>query len=373
MAIEIYRPKTFLQIFDAMRRYLIGQSSSLNNFNEGSRLSVLLEAISLIESQTHNDFYQGLKTGIPISVYEGFDFIRLPGIKSTGQLEFTRSSVDTEVHPIPIGTAIILNGIKFETIVYGEIAIGDLTSGQIDSQCSQVGADGNIGVNAIDTSIGQGTFVNQPGGIEAAANPVAFAGGTDEESDEERQARFRIYISALTRSSVNGLISGALSVTGVKSASVVESYPSAGWVTIYVDDGTGFLSPITKAEVEKVINGDPLDRANYPGYRAAGIQIQILAPNVYSFNVTVDIKILLSSLSDDAVLRDIAKTAIEQYINALRLGNDVIVSEISKRIKSAHEDIYDVDITLPISNISIPSDTVPRTNVVTVTSTRVAP
>jgi len=364
---EIYKQKTFLQIYDAMKRYLVGESSALNNFNTGSRLSVLLEAVALVLAQTHNDFYQGLKIAIPTSVYNAFDFERNLGIAAAGTIEFTRSSPATEDYTIPIGTAIVLNGIKFETTAVGSILTGNTSSGNINAQCSVVGVDGNISSGAIDTSLGQGSFVNQPDGVEAATNNVAFTGGTNEESDEDRISRFRLFVNSLPRSTVQGLIAGALSVDGVVSATVVENNPTLGWVTIYADDGTGTLSTALKEEIEKVINGDPNDTANYLGYRPAGVLVQVLAPTVQSVDVTVDIKILDSSLSDPADLKSLAQTAIENYVNTLRLGYDVIITEIIHVIKEAHNDIYDVDVTLPAANVTITDDKVARTGTVTVT------
>lgn len=371
MAVEIYRVKTFDQIYDAMKRWLIGESSDLNNFNKGSRLSVLLEAIAMVNSQTQNDFYQALKKAIPISIYNGFDFPRLAGNAASGQLQFYRQDPATEDYSIPVGTQILLNGITFETIASASILLGQTTSGPVNAVCSTVGVSGNIGINAIDTESGQGSFVNQPNGIQTCKNPLAFSGGSDEETDEARAARFRVYINSLSRSNVQGIAAGALSVEGVKSVTIVEYFPTMGWITLYVDDGTGTVSEPLRLEVLKTINGDPNDPTNYPGYRAAGIQVQVLAPVVVSVPVQCDVKILTSSLSDDATIRTLVQTAIEQYINALRLGNDVVRTEVITAIHNAHPDVFDVDLVLPANNIAIPNDSVARTSTVTVTSTRV--
>lgn len=363
----IYQPKTFLQLYDAMKRYLTGENSGLNNYNIGTRLSVMLEAIGLVLSQTHGDFYTALKAAIPVSTYNAFKFTRAPGTQSSGTMEFSRIGAAPATYPIPIGTSIILDGIKFETIVAGQITIGNVASGNIASQCSYIGTDGNIGLGAIDTLVGQGTFVNQPDGIESCKNNVAFAGGTEEESDASRIERFRIYIASLARSPVLGLMTAALNVDGVVSASVVEHSPSPGWCTVYADDGTGTLSAALKTAVEKEINGDLSDSINYPGYRAGGISARVLAPSVQLENITVDIKILNSALSDPTTLKALAQTALETYINTLRLGWDLILSEVSYVIKAAHVDIYDTDITVPAANVAIANDEVARTNVVTVT------
>jgi len=366
MAVEIYKPKTFLQFYDSMKRYLIGESSTLNNFNIGSRLATLLEAFALILSQTSGDFYQGLKLAIPTSVYNAFDFSKQAGVQSSGTMEFSRVIAAPATYPIALGTAIMLDGIKYETIAAGEITIGNTDSGNIASQCSQIGTDGNVGSGAIDTLTGLGSFISQPDGIESCTNNVAFAGGTEEESDEVRIARFRNFVASLARSPVMGLKAAGLSVTGIVSASVVEHSPLAGWCTLYVDDGTGTLSAPLKTEVEKVVNGDLADSTNYYGYRAAGIQVRVLAPVLLSESITVRIKILDTSLSDPTALKALAQTALETYVNTLRLGWDIIRTEISYVIKESHIDIYDVDVQVPAANVPVASNEVARTNIVTV-------
>ena len=372
---EIYSPKTFEQVYTAMQDWLVGQSSSLNNFNVGSRLSVLLEAISLILSQTQQDFYVGLKNAIPVSVYNAFGFKRLDGNKSSGYLTFTRSTVAVEDYLIPIGTSISYNGLTFETTEEGNILTGQTTSGSVASRCSTVGVTGNIGVTTIDTANGQGSFINKPDGIEACSNTSAFTNGTDLESDIDRLTRFNAYVQSLARSTVQGLISGALSVVGVRSASVLEYYPSLGWVTLFVDDGTGTLSDDLLLQVRKVIEGDITDPENYAGYRPAGIQVQILVPQTVDVPVTASIDILYESLADDDALKTKVATAIEQYVNSLRLGKDVVVTELITAIHNCDVEVFDVRVALPLQNVPIPINSIARTgrtgSPVIVTSTRV--
>jgi uncharacterized phage protein gp47/JayE len=364
----IYKPKDFEQIYNAMKQWLIGQGSSLNNFNEGARLSVLLEAISNVVADNNNDYYQALKVAILTSVYNSFGFPRKAGSQAAGKLEFKRATSATQDYSIEIGTKVVLDGINFETISAGNILTGNTSSGQIDAIASKIGEDGNIDVGAIDTLIGQGSFVTQPEGIESATNPVAFAGGTGQESDASRIERFNTFINSLARAQVSGLIAGTLTVEGIVSASVVENFPSNGWNTIYADDGSGILTAAKRAEIEKVINGDETDFENFPGYRAAGITVQVLAPVVQNENFTLDIKVLDSSLADPSELETTAQTTLETYVNTLRLGQDVILSEITKQIKNANSEIYDIEYTLPTANITITSEKIARTGTVTVTS-----
>ena len=367
----IFEVKTFSQIYEAMKKYLVGESSTLNNFNTGARLNTLLEGIAIIGAKAYLDFYQAMRKGIPTSIYDGFGFEKLDGNNASGKLKFGVSNPAISDLVIPAGTAVIINGINFETVEAGLIVLGETESLGINARCTLVGAQGNIAYGAIDTRIGQGSFINQPNSIEYCYNSIAFAGGTEEESDDARIQRFNAFINSLARSTSQGLLSAALSVPGVVSASLIENFPTYGWITIYADDGTGVLDPSVKSQILKVINGDPNDPVNYPGYRAAGIQVQVLAPIVQTVNINAQIKILNTALSDDSYLISLSITAIEQYVNSLGLGQDVILSEIVTNVQNAHSDIYDVTITVPASNVTITSERLARTGTVVVTSTRV--
>lgn len=83
---------------------------------------------------------------------------------------------------------------------------------------------------------------------------------------------------------------------------------------------------------QKIIDGDPTDRENYPGYRAAGVFVQALAPQVLVQNVTVQVVPAEGYTLGD--LDTAVKTAIKDYINGLEISGDVLVAELYKRIQS---------------------------------------
>lgn len=109
-------------------------------------------------------------------------------------------------------------------------------------------------------------------------------------------------------------------------------------------------------EVQKVVDGDPNDRLNYPGYRAAGVSVTVLSPEV----VSVDIEGILS-------VRDVArssavanaKLAVQDYVNSLGISGDVIRNEVIDRIMDV-DGVTDVQLSLPSSNINILDDQIPR-------------
>lgn len=368
---EIYTVKTFDQIYQGMKQYLIGKSSNLTNFNDGGRTNSIIESVSLVNSETQEDFFQALKKSIPVSVYNGWEFSKKPGNKAIGKIVFSRSTVAIEEYLISIGTTILLNGIKYITTETGSIAIGNQNSLQILSESEIVGKTANISVNAIDTLSGFGSFINQPTGIESAINSVAFSGGTDEETNNERASRFRNFVTSLAKSPKSGILSAVQSIDGIKSVTVLDNFPSDGWVTIYADDGTGNLSSEKQLEIENIINGIESDFENFPGYKAAGIYIQVLAPDIFSIDVNTTVTVLNSSSLTSSEVESLTITAIQNYTNSLKLGNDWIKSEVVTGIQNSDPEIYDAVITLPASNISISDSQLAKTSVITITVNRI--
>lgn len=113
-------------------------------------------------------------------------------------------------------------------------------------------------------------------------------------------------------------------------------------------DGTHFINLI--AEAQKVIDGDAGDRANYPGYRAAGVLVRVLAPEIRQQVVQVNITVLSGYSQTDVA--DKVRTAISAYINGLGISDDVILNELRERAMAV-PGMYDVAFSLPAANVII--------------------
>jgi uncharacterized phage protein gp47/JayE len=83
------------------------------------------------------------------------------------------------------------------------------------------------------------------------------------------------------------------------------------------------------AEVQRVIDGDEADPIRVPGVRAAGIQVQVKAPQTVFQSITGAISV--AEGFDPAAVADEVSSALQAYINGLDIGDDVIVAEIIQR------------------------------------------
>lgn len=109
--------------------------------------------------------------------------------------------------------------------------------------------------------------------------------------------------------------------------------------------------------VHKTVYGDDTDLISYPGVGAAGITFQILAPTVQQVEVELDVD--LAEGASLASLENEIRSAVSGYINALKVGEDVVIERIrAEVIKIA--DITDVTLSLPAANIAIADNELAR-------------
>lgn len=110
-------------------------------------------------------------------------------------------------------------------------------------------------------------------------------------------------------------------------------------------DYTNFIGLI--AIVQKIIDGDPGDRANFPGYRAAGVLVRVLSPGIDQQVATLNVTVL--SGFNQVTAAASVRAAISSYINGLGISDDVILNELRERVMSV-AGIYDVEFILPVEN-----------------------
>jgi uncharacterized phage protein gp47/JayE len=112
------------------------------------------------------------------------------------------------------------------------------------------------------------------------------------------------------------------------------------------------------AFAQKVIDGDPNDRINYPGYRAAGVYVRAASPQVLLQNVSVVVTV--EDGYDQPSVKTLVRDAIKAYVNTLGIGADLVVSELVRRGKSV-AGVYDLVVTTPAVNVVMLDDQLART------------
>jgi len=108
--------------------------------------------------------------------------------------------------------------------------------------------------------------------------------------------------------------------------------------------------------VQVTVDGLESDQA-FPGIKAAGVQIEVSAPTVQQVRFEIDI-VLVEGIAISSVIDDV-KNAVSSYVNSLKVGQDVILTEIVERIQSI-SGIFDLTISEPEQNIPIADGEIAR-------------
>lgn len=109
---------------------------------------------------------------------------------------------------------------------------------------------------------------------------------------------------------------------------------------------------------QKVVDGDPTDRVNFPGFRAAGVMVQVLPPQVLIQNIEAVVTVSLGY--DQQSVVDEVKTALKNHINGLTISGDVIRAKLIQVIMNV-EGVQNVDLITPAGDILILDDQLART------------
>lgn len=355
-----FNAKTSRAILADMQSWIIANQDKITDFNEGSGIASFCEAVAQQIGQVYLRGRIGFTRYLPNLPFYAFGFSKHAGTKASGIVRFSRNVSAVDAITLPIGIIVSTpSGLLYTTTSTGTIAEGATESGDVSVEANDIGASYNVPATAV-------SVITTPViGVDIVNNAAAMSGGSDQESDNAFQQRFREFILGLARGSIYGLITGAKSVTGVRSASVIEHFPPLSGiynVSLYIDDGAGNAPAEMIAAVENVIEGD--GTVTYPGYKPAGINLRVLAPTKVTVDVTVEI--------DDTgnVLREIvlqnAQGVIEEYINNLQIGESVIYNELVQRIMEV-VGVYDLTLSSPAANVPIGATQVARTGTIIIT------
>jgi len=109
--------------------------------------------------------------------------------------------------------------------------------------------------------------------------------------------------------------------------------------------------------VQQTVDGKIDDPENFPGLRAAGVQIEVAEP--VSVLVTIEIDITMSEGFTVVGAENDIKSAISAYINNLKVGQDVVISEVICAVQDLLE-VSDVQMISPTANIAIADNELAR-------------
>lgn len=312
--------KNMHDVFVDLVDWITLKSDRLSDFNVGSALRTLTEAIAIQFEEFYFAIQQNVNYAIENSVYESFGFTVKPSTSASGYV-----TIDFE-EPLPSAMTFPQNTIFCTSPEYGYVyyestetvyADKGCPSIMIPVQCKTSGTIGNVPSGAIITIVSTNSI------IKSVYNLTAFINGTEEESSTERKKRFQDYIRTLARGTADSIVYGCLEVEGVAGAWADDNY--IGYVKLYAHDANGDLSEELRQKILKNLNN----------YRAGGIEVEVLS--IVKKTIDISVNIVLDDNYDTETYQVLIKNLIESHLNSYSVASNMYVAEIIHVVKAAYD------------------------------------
>jgi uncharacterized phage protein gp47/JayE len=339
-----FRIKTFDEIVAKMVTWVTGHTTKVTDFNAGSTLRTILEAVAWVIKDIYSDLFITFRTALKNFIYDSFGFAGQEALTAGGNVRFSADVAPVSDINIPIGTTGETgDGIQFVTTAAGVLLAGNLVTADIPVSAVIPGSSGNVGAGTITN------IVQTISGLTTCTNPLVTTGGVDSENDSDKQTRFTKYVRNLARSTAYGIEAGAETVSGVKQAQLVES-GTKGLLYLYIDDGSGSASAGLLTSVQNIIEGNMT--ATNPGYRGAGTIIWYYA--AITVGVTIVQTVYVKRGADLTSLKTAIETEETRFINSYLMGVNLRLEAIrSDVMKQFIGQVLEVVLSAPVANVNV--------------------
>jgi hypothetical protein len=318
--------KSFDEIQESMRNYIIAHQDRLTDFNDGAVLESLIEAMARELAMLYVRCRVGFSSFLRSLPYSIFGFNKKEGLKASVKLAFSRAKPYSYETTIPVGATAAAGGLKFHTTELGAVPSGAVDSDEISAIAEAIGEKYNVGPQSIKTLI-----TALPSDIIAVSNAESATGGVDSEDWGAYIDRFADYILGLSRTNGHGFLSGLTETHLVRSLQIDEHFPPLDniWnMTVYLEDGSGGMTDEAITQAKAKIDGNRT-KAN-GGYRAPGIHVRYLAPEKIPVNLNILVTVtqdVINDMGESLVAYEVGE-AVKKFINSLLIGQSVLISDL---------------------------------------------
>lgn len=331
-----FEAKKFSEIFDAMRQRAEA-GGVITDFEVGSvtrtlaesfayEIALLYEQMNLVYLSAFIDTAEGQQLDMVVSI---LGITRGEPDFAEGMVTFQRD-VGNEDIAIPFGTMLATEDTpespkKVYQTIEPSTLLKDQTSVDVRVQALNRGEEEVAPAESI-------VVMPRPlPGIKAVvnANPTIFIGKRRETDDELRERAKNVLISGGKASAI-AIENALFSLPGVKDVRVIEDFsgepPDYGVIQVFVDGIDFSLQP----EVKRV--RDSLDRVRAAGIFAllkAAVPLEI--ESVFRIEINPTLKL---SPEERAKFEENVRAQIEDYVESLKMGDPLLLSQITKSILS---------------------------------------
>jgi uncharacterized phage protein gp47/JayE len=279
------------------------------------------------------------------------------GLKASSRVVFSRSKPYSYDTTIPTGTIVSAGSYNFLTTEEGTVPAGETSSVAISVSAQNIGEEYNVGAGMIKTIIS-----TISADVVSVNNQDAATGGADAEDWGAYMDRFAEYILGLQRTNLYGFLSGLTQGTLVRSIKIDEHFPPLDniWnMSVYLEDGSGGMTDDALAEAKDIIDGKMI--SSNGGYRAPGINVRYLTPEIVPITLDVEVKVerdVVNDIDESVVIFEVIE-AITKFVNSLKIGEEVKRSDITIVLKRISY-VSDAKITIPLENVLINNHQIAR-------------
>lgn len=266
---------------------------------------------------------------------------RAVATRAAGVLRFGVSAAASGDLPIDAGTVCMTaDGIRFATTEDAVLAEGELYV-DVPALAVEPGRAGNVAAGAVTI------MAAMPVGIRACANPEAFSGGDDLESDDDLRRRLLdTYLRLPNGANAAYYEQSAMSFPQVAAAAVVSRPRGVGSVDVVVATSAGVPDEELLEELQ----------AYFEERREIAVDLQVRAPEKKQVSVTI--RVQAEENRDAAAVRQEVEQAIHSWFDGRRLGQDVLrakLGELTFDVPGVKNYVIDA----PTADIAVSSDVLP--------------
>ena len=326
-----------------------GAASVLVDLTVGSILRAVVEANAAVILWLQGLILQVLaitraatSSGADLDSWVGdFGVSRLAATASSGLVTFARFTA-TQQAVVLIGTnvqsadgsqtyAITLDATNpaYSATLGGYVLAAGVSNINVPVVALVGGTAGNAVIGGINT------LTQAVPGVDTVTNSAAFSNGSDAETDAALRTRFIAWVASLSKATKSAIGFAITSLkTGVSYALVENlTYGGAtqyGYFYVVVDDGTGYPTGTFLSTAYNAIDA----------VRPFTSTFGVFSPVVVTANVSLTIT--TAAGYDHTATALLVKTAIQNYINALALGQSLSYSRLAQVAYDASPGITNV-------------------------------
>lgn len=260
---------------------------------------------------------------------------------AAGEIRFSVSDAVNRDLVIPEGTVCMTAGlVRFETTRKGYLKAGELWV-DVPARAVETGASGNAAENTVLT------MSVAPVGVAFCSNPKAFAGGADEETDEELRKR----VLATYRRLANGANAAyyeqqAMSFEDVSAAVVLPRARGIGTVDVIIAAHGGMPDQELLGQVQSF----------FDGAREIAVDVQVKAPEILSVDVAVKLKVAPNYEPDG--VKEKVREAIAGCFDGGQLGSGVLLARLGAVVFQV-PGVENYAFSAPTTDIAVETDVLP--------------